>query len=654
MKRTIILILTLLVGALGAMAQKQRLSVLYVGGSSNTSLKDANGELTAKEKEMLAKSSKERFADFQQFLKAHFTTVKCINAKEWNWQMSKDYDVTIMDGRPTPLTPRTINRDENGNVLSITEAVYVPEDFDMPMFCICEASEDLGRSVGTKNDWYCLCLDAEAYNVKTEHPIFNTPNKVNLTFVEKPTPEMAFEYQFEFDQPIPKTQQMWRVQNKGYATDLGYRVGLVSRQYGYLDSPDTEIISGGVSQKSPEAIAIGRHANWFHWGFSAPPADMTEEARLVFVNAVVYASKFKGHRVIARKLHETIATSETLRNSLYTCTHQCIEDMNVMIEKRNKMIENELKRVKEKQARGEELTTQEKFIFEIKPEPAMDYETFIQQRQPELYKRFGTDERKYIDFFKSNEGYYYCHPKGYDLTVDEDAKAWQLKVGSMALLETAIQRYSSVDPQEAARAMRILEHYTLLRYTDSSDWLKWYDTYKDKIFFTESGGWLYLVNTLDKKVPGNDYNVRIQEEIEKRANETHQKKTVSLNTDENNPVAVAAECKKVSDNEYDIIIRMKVHQGYHTYAFVSDEDPYINTTLEVNPSEGYTLKGELKKPSAKVLNSTGTSIYEGEKEWHQRISGTGNGTVEVKIGWQVCNENICMQPQQRNIQVEIK
>ena len=35
---------------------------------------------------------------------------------------------------------------------------------------------------------------------------------------------------------------MWKVQNKDYSNTKGYKAGLVTRQWGYLDSPDTEII----------------------------------------------------------------------------------------------------------------------------------------------------------------------------------------------------------------------------------------------------------------------------------------------------------------------------------------------------------------------------------------------------------------------------
>src|SRR5690606_38166286 len=84
---------------------------------------------------------------------------------------------------------------------------------------------------------------------------------------------------------------------------------LVSRDAGFLDSPDTEWISSGVNSKNPEAVAIGRHGNFFLWGFAASPTFLTDEAKLVFVNAVHYIRRFDHAAPIARKRPGTMLRS---------------------------------------------------------------------------------------------------------------------------------------------------------------------------------------------------------------------------------------------------------------------------------------------------------------------------------------------------------
>src|SRR5262249_23232709 len=57
----------------------------------------------------------------------------------------------------------------------------------------------------------------------------------------------------------------------------------------------------GLNSKGPNSVALARHGNFFLCGFSAPPKDMTPEARKYFVNAVCYIKKFDGQKPIVRK-----------------------------------------------------------------------------------------------------------------------------------------------------------------------------------------------------------------------------------------------------------------------------------------------------------------------------------------------------------------
>ena len=68
-----------------------------------------------------------------------------------------------------------------------------------------------------------------------------------------------------------------------------------------------------VCAKTLDAVAIGRHGNFLRWGFSASPKYMTEEAKTVFTNAVVYISQFAGQAPIARKFNDRIATRDYLK-----------------------------------------------------------------------------------------------------------------------------------------------------------------------------------------------------------------------------------------------------------------------------------------------------------------------------------------------------
>ena len=53
--------------------------------------------------------------------------------------------------------------------------------------------------------------------------------------------------------------------------------------------------------KCYENMAIGRHGNFFMWGFGVSPIHMTDEARTVFANSISYISHFKGQKPVVRK-----------------------------------------------------------------------------------------------------------------------------------------------------------------------------------------------------------------------------------------------------------------------------------------------------------------------------------------------------------------
>lgn len=92
---------------------------------------------------------------------------------------------------------------------------------------------------------------------------------------------------------------------------------MVSRPGGFEDSPEAEIISGGVSAKTWDAVAIGRHGNFLHWGFAALSDDMTDEARDVFANAVVYIAGFAGQTPVARNITTALSPGMILRFVLF-------------------------------------------------------------------------------------------------------------------------------------------------------------------------------------------------------------------------------------------------------------------------------------------------------------------------------------------------
>ena len=72
--------------------------------------------------------------------------------------------------------------------------------------------------------------------------------------------------------------KMWEVQTMGYMKGSVLEPGLVSRGSGFTDAPDAEFISEGNHTKRPGQVALGRHGNFFHWGYAGAPEHIPRTA----------------------------------------------------------------------------------------------------------------------------------------------------------------------------------------------------------------------------------------------------------------------------------------------------------------------------------------------------------------------------------------
>ena len=302
--------------------------------------------------------------------------------------------------------------------------------------------------------------------------------------------------------------------------------------------------------------------------------------------------------------------------------------------------------LKNKEAAGEKLADLDRqyIMMAEHPQPTLTYEQFIQQQAGELCAQFGTDVAAYEKYFKENTPYFYGSLDGYDLMLDEDAKSLGIANNDKRILDRAISLWEKGEDVEKAR--RLLHRYTLLRYDNPKEWRAWYKKYEKQLFFTESGGWLWLVNSQDPTTPGNDYSVLKYNETDVAAM-TQVKEATSAD----NPVQLAAAIESEGD-EKTLIVKMKIHPGYHIYAVVSDKDPYIENTYDISFEGDGKLCGELQKPAGRLLNSTGTVVFEGEQVFRQKFTAKDNGTVSFTINYQACDNHSCLQPMSKTVKTQ--
>ncbi|MFI5402263.1 MAG: hypothetical protein ACHQ1G_04950 [Planctomycetota bacterium] len=256
------------------------------------------------------------------------------------------------------------------------------------------------------------------------HEIFQKPFKVAPTFVKRDTP--ANYRSWPDGRDLPGQMDVWVVHGKLGGTNYG----LVSDGYGFLDSPDCELISGGINSKGPGSVAIGRQANLLLWGFCASPSEMTEEARRVFLNAVVWMKQFDGARVAFEKTRPARQWALLYAANLGK--------------------------------KGADWA-QKQFAPELLG--GEDVEGALRADLEYLY----------------NDGVF---------RVDADAKALGIGNRDVKLLDRCVEVLGTED---AGHGKAILARYLAVRFDTAAQWKAWLAKNREQLYFTDTGGYVWRV-----------------------------------------------------------------------------------------------------------------------------------------------------------------
>lgn len=266
---------------------------------------------------------------------------------------------------------------------------------------------------------------------------------MKLDLEDCPTPEHYRNW--PGSRSLGSKMKVWKVQTRKFP-DVD--PGLVSNPMGFADSPDAEIISSGLNSKGPESVALGRHANFFLWGFSGAPSEMTPEARKAFLNSICYIEKFKGQQPLVRK-------TSISRDWVFLVIHYAMKDA--------KYAESILK-----------------------PDGSFP---------EEVRKQFGKDLKKYEVYYRTNVEFLYPSNSGNKirLAVDPDVHGLKLSNRKLELLDRCVTLLET----DKELALRILKRYTTEDFSTPEGWKVWLEQNRSRIFFTDTGGFKFMVTPKD-------------------------------------------------------------------------------------------------------------------------------------------------------------
>ena len=306
---------------------------------------------------------------------------------------------------------------------------------------------------------------------------------VQPEFEFRPTPD-SYRETHQGPGKLPDQIKVWRVQNSP-------RGNMVSPSFGFLDSPDAEIIAVGFNlAKEYGAIGIGRQANFLQWGYGDPPSQMTEAGRRLFINCIHYIHRFDGQTPLVRR------RAEARDSAVYAASAMA---------KIHRFATNRLSYVSPAKrsaasGRGTEATSVPLFG----PDPWLPFETprpvrarpgeaaqilapqrqfFLKMFAPDLWDKYCADPNTLVTYCKTNLELVYWDGI---FRVDEDLKS--LGIESNRKVE-ALERLYELREDEAKReiAQRLID-----RYTDGRTQFD-FQNGRARIYFTDFGGYQFKV-----------------------------------------------------------------------------------------------------------------------------------------------------------------
>ena len=450
------------------------------------------------------------------------------------------------------------------------------------------------------------------------HAIFSGPFPVTLDLKEIDTPENYFDYYQPT--PLPNRLQGWKV-HEPFKNEDGRKVyGSVAVGVGFADTPDTEVISGGVNTKASDWVAIGRHANFLMWGFAATPKHMTPSGREVFANAIVYMTQFDHQRPFTTR---RFTGRDWWINEAYQ-----FRNIGTDYAETKKRYEETAERMKEEErvdwSPPEELESLEKYT-----------EKNAKRLFPKLWEQYGGDDLNvYLDVMLENRDY--LRAKG-DWTynsarIDEDVAHYQIPNYDPKLLEHCIGLLEKKEDME--RAQRVLERYTDLTFESVAGWRAWFNEAREGLFFSDSGGYRFFSTTPSAA------------EITQRL---AQEPAPAL--DNQNPVSVTAHLilDAGSSLSATIVVRFQVAELWHLYDTVPEDHPNRPTVLSTELPDLIEALGDWERPPSHASLSDGRlQIWEGDVLFQRRVRAQqpadfDNG-IDVEVSYQVCTDSRCQPP----------
>ncbi len=284
-----------------------------------------------------------------------------------------------------------------------------------------------------------------------DHEIFQKPLPIEVgNTIPKPRPEA---WRYETEKPI------LRVLPLVTDTTKTYRSGWCTYTYYFPDTPDLEVMSGGINTKTIEAGGLWRQGHLMHFGFDLSPTEMNENGRALLINSIVYIAKFSDDR--------PIPTVPSVFAGIAT--------------RHRKFIDRTLSRQ------------------DLNGQTIPYLKTLVAEETLGAARTENVDKLK--AYFAKVGEYLYARTDG-KLIIDKDAQKLGISPRSPQFLTKTVAELSeSRRRSDAARRMldRYRPHEAPPATAPKRDWKSWLNENKNYLFFCDGGWYRWYLDPLAKK-----------------------------------------------------------------------------------------------------------------------------------------------------------
>ncbi len=538
-----------------------------------------------------------RTEDYRAFLATHFARVGTASYVALTESDTEPYDVVILDWPDLP--PRDLETRQ-------TPMPAFSRDYARPTVLVGAGPLFLIRKFELKLRDFCVCLGDRAHGLAADHEIFRKPFPVTITLEDAPTPKS---YRAgPLHRTLGASIATWKVQERGWTLesppDSSAIPGMVAYPYGFTDSPDCEFIASGLNMKHINAVAIGRPANFLLWGFHASPRDLAPEARKCFLNAICYINKFNGERPLVRNAQPAAAREWALEYAAYGMLYA---DRDWVAASLPEGMRSDPRRVEE--ALRERMEGWRRMfpraLFGSAAEDPVKLVAYLRDRLD--YVRF-TGNR----------------PVAYE--IDRDAEALGVSNRSVTLLERSVSCLERGEDRE--RALRLLARYTNERFTEPAAWRAWLERSRDRLYFSDRGGFKFQVAPADTRALG-------------------QVGLVAAARGDHVPLEASAFFSKplrAAGDRAEVVIRLQIDSGWHIGVLDRAGRSSLATVIALDLPRGIETEGEWLAPEP-ARDVAGAAVLAGSVEFRRAVRAVGvaraPAEVRCKLAFTACDAFRC-------------